>query len=272
MKWVLVILLAAILYSNTAFSSTTIDAQVIRNQSGSGTTQISAGFPFPPGLVTEAMITGRTIKITVGGTEVAANVSALRGRHSDGTIRSALIQFTRTMAQSDVVAAQVIVNGGTRTNPDPTYVRPTITMVQSNNVILPTDSTYLTTTLITFQHLLPTGGGSAAEEAQYTSLADDRFDSLVSSQSHGTASYENARGMLTLWARSGNKKYFNEAVNHVLTWLPYNTPGAAADPACKSTSIVNPDGLPAADENACGLPAEWNAPRFLSYASMYLPY
>src|SRR5665647_882019 len=145
-------------FANIAKASTTIDAQVVRNQAGSGSTFISSGFPFPPGLVTEAEITGGLIKVIVNGSEVAANVSALRGRHNDGSVRSALIQFTLpNMSQGDVITTNtaIVVDGGARTTADPAYVRPTWAMVQNNNAILATNSSYLSTTQVTFQNLLP---------------------------------------------------------------------------------------------------------------------
>lgn len=267
---IIFILLTLCCVANT-HASTTISAQVVRNQVGSGATLISSGFPFPPGLVTESMITAGTIKVLVNGSEVAANVSSLRGRHRDGSLRSALIQFTQSMAQGDVVSAQVIVDGGVRASTDPTYVRPTLTIVQNNNVILPTDASYLSSTFITFQGLIPSTAGTTAEEKQYTTLADTAFDALVVSQSEGAANYEEVRGMVSLWARTGNIKYFNQAVAHIQTWLTYNTP-PHTDPEngrlCKADAYINPDSRPTAYN--CDQPSEPVFSRVLSYATLYL--
>lgn len=268
-KQIILLLLGFFIYVTQSNASTTIGAQVIRNQSGSGLTLISSGFPFPPGLVTESMITGGTIKVIVGGIEVASNVSALRGRHGDGTLRSALIQFTiPEMDQYDVLTASVIVDGGIRANPDPTYIRPTWDMVKDNNIILPTDSSYLSSTKITFQNLLPATQGTIAEEKQYTALADDRFNALVASPNEGTASYENVRAMLTLWVRTGDKKYFNHAVSYSTEWFRYNTPTSGS--SCSNGPYINPDGRTDGTNGSCGAPAEQYAPRHFSYASLYL--
>ena len=269
MKILLTLML--LIVSSSANAEVLINSQVVRNQPGTGTTFVSSGFPFPPGLVTEPIITEGKIRVVVNSSEVAANVTGLRGRHSDGTLRSALIQFTvPNMAQNDVIDAQVIVDGGARSNTDPAYQRPTLAIVQNNNVILPADPEYLTATQITFQRLLPVGDGSEAEERQYTSLAEDRFDWLVSSGTDGTARYEEARGMITFWARSGDKKYFNKAVSTTLAWLDYSTPGSAATPACRADSIVNPDGRIVTSNTTCGASAEWQFARVYSYATMYL--
>jgi hypothetical protein len=266
-----------VLFSSSAYASTTISAQVIRNQSGSGETFISSGFPFPPGLVTEAMITGGLIKVIVNGSEVAANVTGLRGRHSDGTLRSALIQFTvPSMAQNDVISTNtsVIVDGGARANADPTYVRPTYTILTNNNVILATSSTYLSSTMVTFQKLLPVGSGSAAEEKQYTDLAEYGFDTLVANPQLGSANYEEVRGMVNLWARTGDAKYLKHASTFVLDWMPYNTPGPfgpGGTRPCYADVYVNPDNRTNAGATDCAWDvSEAYFSRTLSYASMYL--
>ncbi|OFZ21831.1 MAG: hypothetical protein A2202_00185 [Bdellovibrionales bacterium RIFOXYA1_FULL_36_14] len=257
--------------SNTGSNKTSITAQVIRNQAGSGETFISSGFPFPPGLVSESAISSGTIQVFVEGVEIAANVSALRGRHHDGSIRSVLIQFKIPhMTQGDVLTAQVIVGGAVRSMPDPAYQRPTLNTVLNNNILFPTNPSYITSTQITFQHLLPFGQGTSSEEKQYTTLANDRFDALVISDNSGTARYEEVRAMITLWARSGNIKYFNKAVSQSVEWLDYSTPGAAGEPVCKADKYVNPDGRILSNEKNCGLAAEWQFARVFSYASMYL--
>jgi len=259
--------------SSSVHASTTIDAQIIRNQSGSGSTFVSSGFPVPPGLVTEAIITAGTIKVIVDGSEVAANVTALRGRHSDGTVRSTLIQFTvASMAEGDTLTASIIVDGGERASADPVYVRPTWEIVQNNNVILPTNASYISTTMITFQNLLPAGNGTVDEEEQYTALANDRFDALVAANNDGTARYEEVKGMVAMWARSGDAKYFNYAVKKVgeWVWLDYSTPGSSASPDCNADEYVNPDGRTLTNDTVCGLMPEWNFSKQLSYATMYL--
>lgn len=268
-KLSIILFLLFLILPSESEASTTIEAQVVRNQVGSGSTFISSGFPFPPGLVTEAMITDGTIKILVNGSEVAANVSALRGRHSDGTLRSALIQFDRSMAEGEIINAQIIIDDGVRIYADPPYQRPTLEIIQNNNVIIPVNPEYISETMITFQKLLPIGSGSTIEEKQYTTLADDRFDALVISGNTGTAEYENSRAMLTLWARSGDIKYFNHALTHTISWLDYNTPAPNLSPDCRADELVNPDGR-TVSHNHCGLPAEWHFSRVLSYASMYL--
>ena len=250
-------------------SPATIMAQVIRNEAGAGDTFISSGFPFPPGLVTESMISAGAVKVIVDGVEVAANVSTLRGRHQDGSIRSALIQFRAVLSHGKPVPAQVIVGQGARRLPDPVYRRPTLEIVRNNNVILPSDPQYLVTTFIAFQALLPAGSGTPAEEKLYTAMAADRFDALVISKSWGTADYEDIRAMVGLWARTGNIKYFNQAVTGAIGWLPYNTPTGKEIARCKLLEAINPDGRPG-ENGTAGMPAEWHFARTLSYATMYL--
>jgi hypothetical protein len=272
-----------LLFTSTSYAATTIDAQVVRNQSGSGITQISSGFPVPPGLVTEAMVTGGLIKVTVGGSEVAANVTGLRGRHPDGTLRSVLIQFlspssmTQAVYNTDgsvtnAVAAQVIVDDGARASEDPTYITPTITMVTNNDVILATSPTYLVSTRATFLDLLPSGSGTTDEERLYTALAEDRLaiqDYYIGATypyiTDGTARYEEIRAFLSMFLRTGKANYYKKALNDTLNkWITYNTP--------KSTYVhaqyMNPEGR--SDNGATGKGNEVQNPRSFSYAAMYL--
>jgi len=254
-----------IFLGTAAFAETSINATVIRNSAGSGDVLISSGFPFPTGLVTEQTVQDGKIRVLVGESEVAANVSALRGRHADGSVRSVLIQFTISLSQNATASARVVVGGAARTLADPTYVRPTLSTVQDNNVIVATDEGYLCSTFVTLQNLLPAGVGSAPEEKQYTTLAEDRFDALVASPNPGTADYEQVRGMVAMWQRTGDYKFHKEAVKHTLAWLPYNTPSGI----CSGYDVINPDGRDG-ENGSCGMPAEWHYSRVLSYASMYL--
>ena len=62
----IMIVASVLLLPIEARSSTTITAQVVRNQTGSGETFISSGFPFPSGLVTETLIAEGKIKVFIG--------------------------------------------------------------------------------------------------------------------------------------------------------------------------------------------------------------
>ncbi|EKE19400.1 MAG: hypothetical protein ACD_9C00030G0004, partial [uncultured bacterium] len=258
-----------LLLPHFAKGSTVVDSKIFRNESGTGECLISSGFPLTKGLVTEDLVREGKIKIIVNGSEVAANVSALRGRHSDGTLRSMLVQFGYSLAEGEEISAQVIIDGGIRTLSDPEYIRPTLAMVTNNNVILPSDNNYLVTTNLTLRNLIPVGTGTVNEERFYTEMAENRFDALSISQAGGTASYEHVSAILSLWLRSGNKKYQKEAINQTVNyWLNYNTPLSNQTPPCKADAITNPDGRTGGQ--TCGVAAEWNEPRFFSYAQMYL--
>lgn len=231
---------------------------------------MSSGFPLPPGLVREQMIRDGSVIVKVRGREIAANITALRGRHYDESLRSMLIQFTYAMSQGESAQAQVIIGSGVRTYPDPPYRRPTLEIVQNNNVILPIDKEYLVSTMLTFRHLLPAGKATPSEEKIFTKLAEDRFDALSLNQNHGTASYENVSAILGVWCRLGDIKFYNEALKMTLNWLPYNTPIIDnPERECQADAVANPDKRKV-DHNHCGLPAEWHFPRTYSYAQMYL--
>lgn len=263
-------LIFVVLCAQNIFAQTVIDAKVYRSQNGTGECLVSSGFPLPPGLVTEQMVRDGSVIVKVQGVEVAANITALRGRHYDESLRSMLIQFTYSMVQGDGVSAQVVVSEGVRAHPDPPYRRPTFEIVQNNNVIFPVDQEYLVSTMLSFRHLLPAGKATPAEEKLFTELAEDRFDALSINQNHGTADYENVSAILGMWCRFGDIKFFNEALKMTLNWLPYNTPMVNnSERECRADAVANPDKRKV-DHNHCGLPAEWHFPRTYSYAQMYL--
>ncbi|MDO9583001.1 MAG: hypothetical protein Q7J24_07805 [Desulfomicrobium sp.] len=270
---ILILSLGFVSIFNTSYASSQyIDANVYRNQEGNGNCFVSSGFPLPIGLVTESMIKKGLIKVIVDNREVPANVTALRGRHNDNSLRSMLIQFEYIMKKNEVLQANIVVNNGVRSFPDPAYRRPTQLIVMNNNVILPSDPEYISTTQIVFQHLLPAGRGNAEEEKQFTALADDRFDHLSVHQHRGTAAYENPKAMAGLWARTGDIKYFNEMLHHIFEfWAGYNFP--KPNSGCSDARITNPDNVdwPNHTNSGCWQSgAEWQGPRMQSYATAYL--
>ncbi len=247
---------------------TIIEAQVVRNEKGPGNCLISSGFPVPEGLVTEQTIKAGEIKVVVDGTEVPANVSALRGRHHDDTLRSMLIQFHYSMEENQKFPAQVIIEGGVRSSPDPDYQRPTLEIVKNNNVIFPTGADYLTSAGICMRNLLPVGQGSASEEKLYTDLAEDRFDWLIERERYNSV-YEPASAVLGLWSRSGGEiKYWNGALDLAMHYLPRFTPDPC-DPG-EGPWIANPDKR--TDSNGLNrIPMTENQVHMIySYAQMYL--
>ena len=148
----------------------------------------------------------------------------------------------------------------------------------NNNVILPSDPLYLTTTNVSFKRgLLPIGQGSAAEEKFYSTLMENKFDALSISNNYGTASYDHVNAIVSAFARSGNIKYEREALESLMIdfWFYRNQPvhsyinDSGVEVLCKADSITNPDGI-ADVTGECGIQAEWNAARMLSFASMYL--
>jgi hypothetical protein len=252
-------------------ADTEIDAVVYSGEAGTGTKQISSGFPLPEGLVTEQDVIDGKIVVKVAGSEVAANVTALRGRHNDDTLRSVLIQFEYAVSEGATVNATVTVGGAVRSYEDPAYVLPTYAMVVNNNIIVPTDTTYLCSTAISFQRLLPEGSGSSSEEDFYTTFCEEYFDAVVAADAFGTASYNDPRGMVAMWCRTADRKYHTQAIANVLSddWLPYNTPTRTPGNKYDSKNVANPDGR-AGTGGQDGISAEWHSIRMLSYAAAYL--
>jgi len=251
---------------------TAVPARFYRNEAGIGECLISSGVPVPPGLVPMSLVTGRKIKVLVGETELPVNISALRGTHQDGSIRSVLIQFRYAMAQGDSVEASVVFDGGVRTTTDIAYTRPYWEMVfDNNNVILPEGAEYLCSTLISLRNVVPPSAESASEEKFFTTLAENRFNNLYGTDNWGTASYDQVAAKIALWCKKGSGiKYQVEALREVRRWMPSMTPSAdpAASPPCKADAVANPDGRE--DAAVCGIGTEWHSTRMFSLAAVYL--
>lgn len=257
---------------------TVVNARITRNEPGSGPCLISSGFPVPEGLVSEDMVRSGKIIVRIDDVEQTCNITGLRGRHNDGTLRSVLIQLTVDMAQGETLDATVEFDSeAERANPDPDYVLPTWAMFQNNNNILPTDSTYLCTTQIALRKFSPVGTGTAEDIKLYDTYLDDRFNYLEGLGDDpvawsGSASYEAPIGMLAAWCRTGDSKYFDQALFNIkVKRLGYYTPeDPEPSPACKCVPIVNPDGRVHDNAQKCGVPAQWHSPMTLSFAAAYL--
>jgi len=73
-----------------------IAAQLERFDGGSGSYTITNGVAFRPGDLTTAMMTAKKLRVFVSGVEQAIYTEALNGRHPDGSVKVALIQFVYT--------------------------------------------------------------------------------------------------------------------------------------------------------------------------------
>jgi hypothetical protein len=259
--------------TTSAEEGTVVSAVVVRNQAGSGTCQVSSGFPVPPGLVTESTITTGKIVVKISGTEVAANVTGLRGRHNDDTFRSVLIQFTSpSMAQYEEATATVTFNGAVRAYADPAYILPTYAMVQNANYIIPTDADYLCSTEVGLAKLLPEGDGSVSEEKYFTTFAEAM---ITATTVDGSAHYDIVSAWIQLWCRTADHTYLDYMYSVYrepgagrfsdITWI---TSLARRAYATDSGPWINPDNITPVSEY--GVAGEWFGLRVRGMAVSYL--
>src|SRR5258706_12143955 len=75
-----------------------IPAQLERFDGGSGSYTVTNGVAFRPGDLTTAMLTAKKLRVFVSGVEQAIYVEAQLGRHPDGSVKVALIQFIKTFS------------------------------------------------------------------------------------------------------------------------------------------------------------------------------
>lgn len=81
-----------------AASVLSIAAQLERFDGGSGSYTVTNGVAFRPGDLTTAMLTAKKLRVFVSGVEQAVYVEAQLGRHPDGSVKVALIQFIKTFS------------------------------------------------------------------------------------------------------------------------------------------------------------------------------
>src|SRR5882672_7651715 len=114
-----------------------VPAQLERFDGGSGSYTITNGVAFKPGDLTTTMLTAKQLRVLVGGVEQQIYVEALNGRHPDGSIKVALIQFIYSF--STPVSAEIRV-GEARGTTD--ISKQTLNGYPSA-LIFPTSPTYL---------------------------------------------------------------------------------------------------------------------------------
>jgi hypothetical protein len=226
-------------------SYTPVAAQFVNYTGASGSQRVSSGFPVPPGMVTDAMVAARQITLMVGGTERACNITALRGRHQDGSVKSLEVQCLHTFATSaetPVTGVELRI-GQTRETTDIAFVPLQYARFFDPCVVLPTDPVYLCSTWLTMQPLLPDADAdpTSAEWFQdfFDFLSRDPIDIGNGVQPGRLQDRDNAmfgahychpRGLLARWCKTGDAFY----------WRWANRRFTSRNPLADNT--LNPDG------------------------------
>lgn len=263
----------------SAAAPTTISAE-LRSFNTLGLGTVSSGFPLRPGDVTDAMLQQDQVCVFVNGVEQRTYIEALRGRFTDGSIRSLLIQFSYNIPSSAGIPGQLRLGTScSKVHIAKTAVSSTVYL--DARVFLPTDPLFLSETWVTFQPMLPASQEDPASASYFTTFFDRRFETKFPTPNASTgvlgkydqltagnyqSTYESTRSLFAAWQKTGDSKYFYNAYQRAYYLLTaYSLP-------LKGSGFYNPDpnpnGLPGVAAN--GRPPEWHSQRFLSYGVAYL--
>jgi len=216
-------------------AGTTVQAEVLLFDDTAGSdVLVSMPFPFRPGDVVDADITDRKIRVYLDGAEQAVYCEALRGRHNDGSVRAALLQFRCAIPNSTAIPATVVLGSvrgttdiaKTAVTQDVVYVR-TLTPYGIRARLLPTDTTYLCETQVAGIPLSPIADDAPELSQLAGPYFDNRFEALRTAEatnSSAASDYEHVRALVSQWCRTGETKFYTSAMSRARYLLEYNMP------------------------------------------------
>jgi hypothetical protein len=211
-----------------AQSATAVPLALFRLDGGTGNVAVSNGIPLPPGKLFSAGIGG--VRVLLGGSEVAAYVEVLKGKHSDGSARSVLVQFL--WPQGGTSQASIEFNAPSVL---PRRTKTPIVDLVSAAVALPTSPDYLVSTNVVGRTL--TRAKSPTFPSFYGKYETD-FDSW--SNAHWTSYgsdwqamnyYDRVLNHFAFWSRTGNPILWERAVriaqDYRVNYLEANSYGSS---------------------------------------------
>jgi hypothetical protein len=208
-------------------SGQTVDLNLVRWTSGSGSVRVSSGIPLPSGALQPSQL--RNLVIYVNGVEQSLYVEALQGRHADGSLRSVLVQFNYSVPSSGTSAQLVLGPNVNRTTTDIAKTNPGVTYGQPLQaaVALPASPAYLTSTGIVGETKAAASTFSTRWESQFTQYDDPKWNLLLSQYGTSTLDvnrvttvnyYDRALIYYAWWVRTGNPEYWKRAAYAYLPW------------------------------------------------------
>jgi hypothetical protein len=186
-----------------------VNVQLVRFDGGTGLVNLSSGIPLPPGWLQPSGVAN--VRLMVGGVEQPIYAEVL-GTHSDGSVRSVLVQTQQVVGATPV--AGTIVLGSPRTLPDLPKVP---VSGEPSAAVLPTDPAYLISTDIV-------GPTLPVAQTRLLGTVYDTYEThfAVSSEAHWQACgaqwdceygnyYDRALIYYAWWARTGTAEYWRRA-------------------------------------------------------------
>lgn len=201
-----------------------VEVRLFNDVAGSGVL-VSRPLMLRPGDLTSADEAARKVRLYVGGVEQSIYTKALRGRHSDGSLRAVLIQFRYDIPNTTPIAGTVVLGSvrgttdiaATPVVDDVTYIKST-TPFGLRAGFVPTDPSYLCATLVAGSPLIPAAQVDAVSYPLFVAYANDRYDALKNTDTTSTSAlsdYEHPRGLVSLWCMTGDIKYYIAAISRM---------------------------------------------------------
>ena len=192
-------------------------AAILTQQGASPTTgslRFTGGFPLPPTgtyAMSPADVTAKKFSVWIGGVEQSIHAEALRGAHYNGNVIGIRYDFDYTAASTADVVAEVRI-GTARVASD--ISRRTIQKAQfdARRWLLATDTTFLCSTWLTAQPLVPYASWNAQEQAWLKGMMDTALTGLAENSTAETSFYDAPRHITALWCCTGDVNYLRRAM------------------------------------------------------------
>lgn len=233
-----------------AVSRTSIPAIVGIIGASPGNVLVSIPLPLRPGDLTAAEETARKVRVFVSGVEQAIYTAPLRGAHNDDSLRAVLVQFYYNILNTTPIAAEYRL-GSVRTTTDIAHVPVTdsvlwntsVSPYQINAYMLPTDPSYLCQTQVSGMPLIPATQDDTASYKLYGAYADSRFEALKlleTTDQSAQSDYDMIRGLVGMWCRTGDIKFYTQAMSRIRYHVLYSIPSSGWSPALNLDGITVP--------------------------------
>jgi hypothetical protein len=197
-------------------AGTRIAALLTRTSTGSGTVLVSSGIPLIPGALRDTDI--GSVRVFVAGTEQRIFISALRGRHPDGSLGTILVQFPYSLTFGTNVPAEIVF-GSARSLPD--LAAQTSNPAMPLGLLLPSDPNYLVRTNLVGPTLTADATSSISTFAAKFDVDFKTYADLHWAQ-YGDAweqnYYDRAQIYYAQWVRTGNPEYWIRGTRQMLAY------------------------------------------------------
>lgn len=204
-----------------AVGANSVGLSLVRFDGGSGPVLVSSGVPLAPGQLMPANV-ART-RLLIGGVEVPARITALKGLHLDGSLRAVLVQATASIGATSVGAELQLTTA-------PSQPVPAAQPVQSipTAMFLPGTAQLLASRIVGRTRSIDSTS-IAGFDAQFKQYADQQF--AASGAIWTENYYDRVLNHVTFWSRGGSAVYMRRALAIALdyrkTYLEANDYGSS---------------------------------------------